>query len=388
MERKICFDGYVLSAVSGPLFSSAGSERKTADVKPLSHVSSTRSTFRKFQAESLLLERSLLASIPRNSIERRAAIDVGSGSTKVCIADIDLSTNQIVRVLYDGSFPVPYQAYLETNPDNLFNHEIQEKGLAAFAKIQDLLKEYQVASTAAVATEAFRKSANGESFALLVKEKTGIPLKVIPQEDEGAIAFYSALSASCTSPENLLIWDIGTGSFQIIADDRPGESDHELVVYMQSMGSVPFKNYIIKDVQGKNPSLIQSPNPITEGDWKKADALARKMGRHALPFIKEKVKIVEGSVVGIGRLFGNSVKPMGHDGKITRKDLRAFIRESLNKTDEALGDPFANVNISNAILVLGVMKSLHIHEINIVETTSTKGIICYEPYWNSSAHIG
>jgi hypothetical protein len=147
------------------------------------------------------------------------------------------------------------------------------------------------------------------------------------------------------------------------------------------MGSVPFKNFIIQDIQGKDPSVIKSPNPMSMEDWEKADALARNMGRHALPYIKEKVKIVEGSIVGIGRLFANSVKPMGTDGQITRDDLRAFIRNSLGKTDEELGDPFANVNVSNAILVLGVMKALHIHEINIIETTSTKGILCYKPYW-------
>ncbi len=346
---------------------------------------SSRSSFRKFLAESMLLERSLsIASISQNTIERRAAIDVGSGSTKVCIADVDLATNQIVRVLYEGSFPVPYQTYLASDPDGLFNLEIQEKGLSAFATIQKLLEEHQVADVAAVATEAFRKSRNGENFARIVAEKTGIPLKVISQKDEGAIAFYSAISVSGSDPENLLIWDIGTGSFQIIAD-RPGETEHELVVYMQSMGSVPFKNYIIQHIQGKDPALVQSPNPMTEQDWKDADALARKMGRDALPYIKEKVKIVEGIVVGIGRLFGNSVKPIGRDGKITREDLRAFIRESLNKTDDELGDPFANVNVSNAILVLGVMKALHIHEIDIVETTSTKGLICYKPYWTHPA---
>ncbi len=336
---------------------------------------SRKSTFRKFLAESITPP-----FIQQNTIVRRAAIDVGSGSTKVCIAEIDCTTNQIKNVLFEGSFAAPYQSYLEIDPNLQFNAEIQEKGLATFVSIQELIAQYQVTNVVAIATEAFRKAKNGPEFAACVKEKTGIPLNVISQEDEGMIAFYSAVSSSSKDPDDILIWDIGTGSFQMIAAHEG--IDHALEIYMRSMGAVPFKKAIIQDIQGKDPAIVKTPNPMTQEDWEKADALARHMGRHAIPFIKEKMSTVEGHVVGIGRLFANSVQPMGTDGKIHRDDLRAFIRSSLGKTDEELGDPFANVNVSNAILVLGVMKALHIHEIEIIETTSTKGILSYQPYWN------
>ena len=47
------------------------------------------------------------------AIERRAAIDIGSGGTKVAIADVDTESNQIVEILLDKSFSVPYQASLD-----------------------------------------------------------------------------------------------------------------------------------------------------------------------------------------------------------------------------------------------------------------------------------
>ena len=313
-------------------------------------------------------------------IERRAAIDVGSGGTKVCIADVDAKTQQIVQVLFEESFAVPYQAYLETAEEACFNEEIQQRGLQTFVEIKEILDQYEVTKVAAVATEAFRKAANGVEFANRVAETTGVPLKVITQKEEGAIAFYSASTTSGSAPEELLIWDIGTGSFQIAAADQ----DEDLLVYMQSMGSVPFKNYIIRDIQGKDPSVVKSPNPMTEEEWLRADAKARELGRKAYPELKKQIRDLDGSIVGIGRLFANSVKPIGNTpGVITRDDLRSFIRSCLNKTDEELGDPYANVNLSNCILVLGVMKALHIHEIQIVETTSTKGLLSYAPYWTA-----
>jgi len=346
--------------------------------KPEASLSSLKS-FRMFRAETALLEQTIQASFESQKIERRAAIDVGSGSTKLAIADVDLVTGQIIQIVYEASFPVPYQSYLEVSPDHSFNEEIREKGLATFEEIQNILDQYEVIHVAAVATEAYRKASKGLDFAAEIESKTGLPLRVISQEEEGQIAFYSAIAASHENPEEAIIWDIGTGSFQIIADDV--EHD-ELTIYMQSMGSVPFKNYIIQEIQGKDPAVVKSPNPISLEDWQKADALARAMGRHALDLIKQKIKTVDGRILGIGRLFSSSVKPMGTDGKITRDDLRTFIRSCLGQTDEELGDPFANVNVSNAILVLGVMKALHIHEIEIVETTSTKGILCYAPLWD------
>ncbi len=54
-------------------------------------------------------------------VERRAAIDIGSGRTKVAIADIDTETNQIVQIVLDTSFPVPYQASLDKSADGTFD---------------------------------------------------------------------------------------------------------------------------------------------------------------------------------------------------------------------------------------------------------------------------
>lgn len=71
-----------------------------------------------------------------------------------------------------------------------------------------------------------------------------------------------------------------------------------------------------------------------------------------------------GSVLGIGRLFYHSIRPTAsEDNIITRKALRNFINESLNKTEEELNNPFAHVDVSNCILTLVIMKALHIHAI-------------------------
>lgn len=93
-------------------------------------------------------------------IERRSAIDIGSGRTKVAIADVDTESNQIIQILLDTSFSVPYQDSLDKSEDGTFDLETKELGLKTFKEIKELANLYQVEKTVAVATSAFRKSNN------------------------------------------------------------------------------------------------------------------------------------------------------------------------------------------------------------------------------------
>jgi exopolyphosphatase / guanosine-5'-triphosphate,3'-diphosphate pyrophosphatase len=313
------------------------------------------------------------------AIERRAAIDIGSGSTKVAIADVDAETNQIKEVIFDDSFPVAYQASLDKSHDGTFDEETKALGLKTFKEIKQIADKHEVQKIVAVATSAFRKSNNTKEFVQEIEEQTQIQVQVIPQREEGEIAFFSAL-ATGINPEEAIVWDIGTGSLQITTLNANGG----MIVYMgEQMGSVAFKSYIISVIQEGDVEHKNSPNPISEEDLKIADSYVRAFGRKAYPIIKQKIQS-SGSVVGIGRLFYNSIRPLASEGNvITRSGLRKYIGESLNKTDEELNNPFAHVDVSNCILALAVMKALHIQEVKPIETTTTRGMLVYPEYWSN-----
>ena len=310
-------------------------------------------------------------------IERRAAIDVGSGGTKLTIADVDTDTNQIAEVILETSFPVAYQASLDRSHDGKFDEETKNTGLKVFKDIQQLASTHQVQRISAIATSAFRKANNTKKFIEEIEEQTQIKVKVIPQHEEGEIAFFSAIASGAFNKEEVLVLDVGTGSFQMTTTD----DNQELTVYMgESMGSQAFKSYIMDTIQNKDEGS-NSPNPISEEDLKMADSYARAFARKAYPVIKQKIKDHH-TIVGIGRLFYNSVGPVASEnGVITRDGLRAFINNSLGKEDEDLNNPFASVDVSNSILVLAVMKALHIQEIQPIETTTTKGMLASPSYW-------
>lgn len=256
-------------------------------------------------------------------VERRAAVDIGSGGTKVTIADIETKSGQILEMLFEASFSVPYQAALDKSEDGTFDLETKALGLKVFKEIQEITAQYEVVKISAIATSAFRKSNNSQTFVKDVKDETGIEIRIIPQREEGEIAFFSALSTGNHKPEEVIVWDIGTGSLQMTTMNE----NKELIVYMgEQMGSVAFKSYIIDAIQEKEAT---SPNPMTGNDLKMADSYARAFGRKAYPLIKEKIK-EEKTILGIGRLFYNSIRPLAAEGDIiTRKGLRSFIDGSL-----------------------------------------------------------
>ncbi len=313
-----------------------------------------------------------LITLAHAGLERRAAVDVGSGGTKVTIADVDLETNRISRIVEDLSFPVPYQNSLDKSTDGKFDSKTRALGIQTFKKIQEIANQHQVDKITAIATSAFRKANNSKKFVSEIKKQTGLCVQIISQREEGELAFYSALATGDLNPDEVIVWDIGTGSLQMTT----ASSDEGLTVYMgEEMGSVAFKNYIVNELQDHDIEDTISPNPMSGEDLKAADSYARAFARKAYPVFKQKIQAGL-PVVGIGRLFYHSIRPIACEGGfITRKGLRTFIVESLDKTDEELNNPFAHVDVSNCILTLAIMKALHIQKILPVDTTTTKGLL-------------
>ena len=81
---------------------------------------------------------------------------------------------------------------------------------------------------AAIATSAFRKANNAKSFIAAIQKQTKISVQIIPQREEGEIAFFSALASGEFYPKEVVVWDIGTGSLQMTTMN----ANEELSVYM------------------------------------------------------------------------------------------------------------------------------------------------------------
>ena len=309
----------------------------------------------------------------------RAAIDIGSGATKLRIVEINVKEQKIIKVLEDEAFTVHYQEHLEKSPDNSFDESIMQLGIDSLKQSLEIAKQHHVSKVIAVATAAFRKASNADAFIERIERETGIKIHIIDQELEGKLAFEAALNQLDVEPTDLIVWDIGGGSFQLTMQD--GEGNFQ--IYRGHMASVPFKNRIIKEIQLKDTHQVTSPNPMTLDEIHKATEHARIVAEKVDHLFRERIQHPNTRVVGVGSVFAYGIGSL-MKGTIpfTADQLKTNVDALAGKTDaDRGGGDFASVSVSNPILVLGFMQDLKIPQLNIIDVNNADGAFLYEPFW-------
>lgn len=143
---------------------------------------------------------------------RYAAIDVGSNSCRLLVADIiGEELHPVCRELQSTRLGEGVNA----------NKTI---GSAAMARTRDCLKDYVdliqrlgVKEFRMVATSAMRDALNREEFVELVRENCGCSLEVITGEEEARLS-YLGVKAGLTLPAPLVV-DLGGGSCEFRVED-------------------------------------------------------------------------------------------------------------------------------------------------------------------------
>lgn len=324
-----------------------------------------------------------LYSAENPNVVIRAAIDIGSGATKLRVGEVNLKTLKIDRILYDESFPVHYQEKLEHSPNNTLDNEVMQMGLDALKKSSEIATQFHAQKVVAVATAAFRTAANAPEFIQRIKQETGIDVYVVDQKLEGELAFEAAKSQVDTPLMNLVVWDIGGGSLQLTTLDTKGN----LAVFKSSMASVPFKNLVIQDIQKRDPRQFKTPNPMTIEEIQQADVKAREIAQKVDTFFRDKVSNPNNLVIGVGNIFSYRIMPLVDNKKIfTVQELRSKVRQLAGLTDEQIGqDCFSNVGNTNAILILGYMEELKIPRMEILDINNADGAMLYPAFWETPA---
>lgn len=309
----------------------------------------------------------------------RAAIDIGSGATKLRVAEVNLRTHKIDRILVNESFTVQYQEHLSKSPNNTFDDEVMQTGIEAIKKSEQIAAKYHPQKVIAVATASFRKAANSQAFIDKIYQTTGVRVYVIDQELEGKLAFNAVLSKENVNPESLIVWDIGGGSLQLTALNRQGG----YLIYRGDIASIQFKNIVVKDIQRKDPNQTLTPNPMTPGDLQQGVQLAREVAQRVDRVFKDRISQPYTNVVGVGNIFAYGIYPaVGKRSPFTQQDLLQATLGMANKTDQQLGGgDYANVLVTNSLLVLGYMQSLNIHNMAVLDINNADGALLYQDFW-------
>lgn len=138
------------------------------------------------------------------------------------IAVIDLGSNSVRMSIFENKLPMKtLKAYRSTirlsegmTKDMKLKEAAQERAADALSEYKDIAEKNGADTVIAVATAAVRKAKNRQQFLDLIKEKTGIDIRVIDGDTEAALDSL-AVSRTLDCPKGI-ICDIGGGSTELI----------------------------------------------------------------------------------------------------------------------------------------------------------------------------
>jgi hypothetical protein len=326
----------------------------------------------------LVLFQTLYADSSPNTTITRAAIDIGMGGPKLQIAEVDVTTQKIVKILHTERYFVNFYEGTK-NQNKLLSSEIMSQGLQAIKNAISVARSFQVDGIALLATASLRDASNGDEFARLIENETDIRVHIVDQSLEGRLAFLAVLSHVNVDAENLIVWDIGGGSIQFTGLAKNGE----LRVDCGEKGVGAFTDHVIAHLQGHSLDYCKTPNPMSAEDILQAKEYAYQLAQKVDQVFQQKLKNPNTQVVGAGSVFGYGIASL-LEGKnlFSQEDIATCAYNLAGKTDADLGGgDFAFCEGTNAILVSGFMENLGIKQVNIVNINNADGAMIENSFW-------
>src|SRR4029077_18345204 len=109
---------------------------------------------------------------------------------------------------------------------------------------------------------------------------------------------------------------------------------------------------------------------------------ATQLSQETDPFIKNKIQDPKTKILAVGSLFNYAIRPLVNDSIVHQNALEQAVMKFAGKTDAELpGGSLAEVAVTNPLLVLGYMKGLNIHQVEIISVNNADGALSYPPYW-------
>ncbi|MBT2520408.1 Ppx/GppA phosphatase family protein [Arthrobacter sp. ISL-28] len=153
---------------------------------------------------------------------RVAAIDCGTNSIRLLIADIDHGDGStklidIVREMRVVRLGQGVDASGELAPEAL------ERTFAATADYAEMIREYRAEKVRFVATSATRDARNRQVFVDGIRALLGVEPEVISGDEEAALSFAGASSVlPMSGDDRVLVVDLGGGSTEFVLGDERG----------------------------------------------------------------------------------------------------------------------------------------------------------------------
>src|SRR5687768_5170687 len=189
------------------------------------------------------------------SMSKIAVIDVGTNSIHMVLAEVlpDFTYKILDRFkdmarLGDGAFA-----------DQRLSDEAIARGLSVIGRLVTLAKNKGYDRIIAVATSAVREAKNGGDFIDLVKEQTGLRIRVISGAEEARLIFLGIKNSVPMTEQPALAIDVGGGSVEVMAGNR----DQLLHAKSLKLGAIRLADQFLKRTPPSDRMLRELEDLVT-----------------------------------------------------------------------------------------------------------------------------
>ncbi|MCC5864831.1 MAG: hypothetical protein JJU31_06940 [Wenzhouxiangella sp.] len=302
-----------------------------------------------------------------------ASFDIGSGTTRLLVAEVDPCNAAQPRIYERQSRRMSYGADLLDHQSDRFSPALMAEASATMQELIERAQVYQPDRIVAVATQAFRSAANGEELLDEWRQRWDLDARILSQEEEARLAYRLVLSRLAEAPQQLIVWDIGAGSQQLVWRE-PGSARWGHV--NSRIASVSFRNRALEWLN--RPPGRYSPNPLSVDE---AEQLAAVLGEWINPddsaVIRHLVK--KGAmVVGIGGVHGASLVnqlDLAPGNDITRDAIAAALASQIGRSDQEIGGDYADTDVVNLILVGTLMDHFGMQSYRVMRMDLTEAVL-------------
>lgn len=145
------------------------------------------------------------------------------GTTRDYVAVIDIGSNAVRLVVYDGLNRAPFKIHNERTQCHLGRHlattgRLNPEGITAaldsIGRYAGLIRAMKIKQVRAVATAAMRDAADGADFIKKVKDDFGLEIRIVEGEEEARLSAHGVMMNGLGAQG--VIGDYGGGSLELI----------------------------------------------------------------------------------------------------------------------------------------------------------------------------
>lgn len=302
------------------------------------------------------------ASDVANSAGRIAAIDIGSNSVRLVVAEVLPSGGY--RVVDEERENTRLAASLVSTGH--LDVAAVDATIAALKRFLSIATGYGVTRVRAIATSAVRDAKNGRSFCHRVKAELLLEVEVISSEEEARLAFLSVARAFDVSGREVAVADIGGGSTEVILASS-GLVDQ---IYTTRLGAVRVTEQCGVDGVANRKDMKRLRAFIDR-------ALKKQIGKP--PFVPSMFYGTGGTFTALAAMImareGQADQPMW-GFRVTRAQIRHLIADlaqlPLEKRRKITGlsPARADIIVAGLVIIERIMRHL---QVNVVQV-HTRGV--------------